>query len=82
NYISSNKTSSNFRFAAAVASFGMLLRNSEFRQQASYDQAWLLAKDALGNDEEGYRSEFLKLLKNAQSLAASNKKEEAVTIRE
>lgn len=72
-------TSANFRFAAAVASFGMLLRNSEFKQQASYDQAWQLAKDALQNDEEGYRSEFLKLVKNAQSLAG---KEGSVTIRE
>lgn len=76
-------TSSNFRFAAAVASFGLLLRNSEFKQQASFDQAWQLAKGALENDEEGYRSEFLKLLKNAQSLAVKEgKKEESVTIRE
>jgi Ca-activated chloride channel homolog len=72
-------TSANFRFAAAVASFGMLLRNSEFKHQASYDQAWQLAKDALQNDEEGYRSEFLKLLKNAQSLAG---KEGSVTVRD
>ena len=67
-------TSSNFRFAAAVAEFGMLLRNSEFKQSASYNNAWQLAKNALGNDEEGYRSEFLKLLKNAQSLAKNAKK--------
>jgi len=67
-------TSTNFRFAAAVAEFGMLLRDSEFKQAASYNKAWLLAKDALGNDQEGYRSEFLKLLKNAQSLAKNAKK--------
>lgn len=78
-----SNTSSNFRFAAAVASFGLVLRNSEFRQQASYDQAWQLAKGALENDEEGYRSEFLKLLKNAQSLAVKEvKKDGAVSIRE
>ena len=42
-----------------------------------------MAKGALENDEEGYRSEFLKLLKNAQSLAVKEgKKEESVTIRE
>jgi Ca-activated chloride channel homolog len=75
-------TSPNFRFAAAVASFGMLLRNSEFKQHASFDQAWQLAKGALENDEEGYRSEFLKLLKNAQSLAVKEvKKEESVGAR-
>jgi Ca-activated chloride channel family protein len=61
-------TSENFRFAAAVAQFGMLLRKSEFRQQSSYQNTWALAKDALGKDEEGYRSEFLKMIKNAQSL--------------
>ena len=78
-----SNTSANFRFAAAVASFGMLLRNSEFREQSSYEQAWQLAKNALGNDEEGYRSEFLKLVKNAQSLAVKGvKKGETITSRE
>jgi Ca-activated chloride channel family protein len=66
--------SANFRFAAAVAEFGMLLRNSEFKQSSSYNNAWQMAKDALGKDEEGYRSEFLKLLKNAQSIAKNLKK--------
>lgn len=76
-------TSANFRFAAAVASFGMLLRKSEFKQQCSYDKAWMLAKDALENDSEGYRSEFLKLIKNAQSIALKEgKKEEPVSSRE
>jgi Ca-activated chloride channel family protein len=62
------KASENFRFAAAVAEFGMLLRNSEFKQSSTYDSAWGLAKNALGKDEEGYRSEFLRLVKAAQSL--------------
>ncbi|MEP6748108.1 MAG: von Willebrand factor type A domain-containing protein [Bacteroidota bacterium] len=66
--------SSNFRFAAAVGEFGMLLRNSEFKQSSSYNNAWQMAKDALGKDEEGYRSEFLKLVKNAQFIAKQNKK--------
>jgi len=66
--------SANFRFAAAVAEFGMLLRNSEFKQSSSYNNAWLMAKEALGKDEEGYRSEFLILLKNAQSIAKNTKK--------
>ena len=67
-------TSTNFRFAAAVAEFGMLLRNSEFKQSSSYNNAWQMAKNALGKDEEGYRSEFLKLLKNAQSIAKNARK--------
>jgi Ca-activated chloride channel homolog len=60
--------SDNFRFAAAVAEFGMVLRNSAFKQQGSYDNAWKLAKGALGNDEEGYRAEFLRLIRNAQDI--------------
>jgi Ca-activated chloride channel family protein len=80
NHVLLSNTSANFRFAAAVASFGMLLRNSEFKQRASYDQAWQLAKGALDNDEEGYRSEFLKLVKNAQTIAlVTDKKAETVT---
>ena len=68
--------SSNFRFAAAVAAFGMLLRDSEFKQSASYSKAWELAKGALGKDEEGYRTEFLQLLKNAQSIAKKQPKKQ------
>jgi Ca-activated chloride channel homolog len=61
--------SENFRFAASVAQFGMLLTNSSFKQSASYGNVWKLAKSALGNDKEGYRSEFLNLVRVAQSLA-------------
>ncbi|HEY4965803.1 MAG TPA: von Willebrand factor type A domain-containing protein [Puia sp.] len=64
-----SETSNNFQFVSAVAEFGMLLRNSAFKQQASYDQAYILAKSALGDDKEGYRKEFLKLLGEAEKLA-------------
>jgi Ca-activated chloride channel family protein len=63
------KTSDNFRFAASVAQFGMLLRNSEFKSNASYSDVLNLAKKARGNDEEGYRSEFIRLVESAQLLA-------------
>lgn len=63
-----DKASENFRFATAVAEFGMVLRNSESKQSSSYDHAWKLAKNALGKDDEGYRSELLQLIKTAQSL--------------
>ena len=69
--ISLNKTSDNFRFAASVAQFGLLLRNSEFKQSSSYDAAWKIAKSALGEDKEGYRSGFLKLIRTAQGLAGN-----------
>jgi Ca-activated chloride channel homolog len=62
-------TSDNFRFSAAVASFGMLLRNSEYKQQASFSQVVSLAKSAKGNDPEGYRGEFIRLVQSASFMA-------------
>lgn len=61
-------SSSDFRFAAAVASFGMLLRNSEFKGNASLERVIELAKTAKGNDEDGYRSEFIRLVKSVNDL--------------
>ncbi len=63
------KTSDNFRFAASVAQFGMLLRNSEFKSTSSFDNVLTLARKAKGNDEEGYRSEFVRLVESAEMLA-------------
>jgi Ca-activated chloride channel family protein len=63
-------TSDNFRFSAAVASFGMLLRNSEFKQHASFQQVIQLAKGAKGADVNGYRQEFISLVQAAGSLVA------------
>lgn len=67
--ISIAKTSDNFRFAAAVAQFGMLLRNSEYKSAASFDNVLVLARKAKGTDEEGYRAEFVKMVESAQMLA-------------
>ncbi|MCH5684834.1 DUF3520 domain-containing protein [Niabella sp. W65] len=61
--------SENFRLAAAVAEFGMLLRNSEYKSKASYEQALAIAKTAQGIDENGYRSEFTDLIKAAKNLS-------------
>ena len=63
------KSSNNFKFSAAVAEFGMLLRDSEFKGQASYEHALKLAKEGKGEDLEGYRSEFVQLVKKAALLA-------------
>lgn len=62
-------SSNNFRFAAAVAEFGMLLRQSDFKQKSSYAQVISLVEQSMGKDKEGYRSEFLKLVKSSQLLA-------------
>lgn len=62
-------TSDNFRFSAAVAEFGMLLRKSEFMKNSSYQQVVSLAKSAKGNDTNGYRNEFIKLVESTTSIA-------------
>jgi Ca-activated chloride channel homolog len=62
------ETSENMRFAMAVAEFGLLLRESNFKGTANYDQILDLAKNAKGKDDEGYRAEFLKLVKIAKML--------------
>ena len=66
-----NNTSGDFKFAAAVAEFGMLLRDSQFKQKSNYDQAISLARQGKGEDNEGYRSEFIKLAESAKLLAKS-----------
>jgi Ca-activated chloride channel family protein len=60
------KASSDFRFASAVAAFGMVLRDSPERGAASYDMAEELARGALGRDGGGYRREFLEMITNAR----------------
>lgn len=62
------QTSENFRFAISVAEFGMLLRNSEFRGSASFDHVFKTAKAAKGTDAEGYRKEFISLVRKASAL--------------
>jgi len=62
-------TSDNFRFSAAVAEFGLLLRGSEYKQQSSYSQVVSMAKGARGIDDNGYRAEFIRLVQSATSLA-------------
>jgi Ca-activated chloride channel homolog len=66
--LSINQASENLRFAAAVAEFGMLLRNSAYKGEGSYQLVEQLASNATTNDAEGYRKEFLELVKKAQAL--------------
>ncbi|GAA4901898.1 VWA domain-containing protein [Mucilaginibacter defluvii] len=63
------KTSIDMKFASAVAEFGMLLRDSPYKQQASYAHAIKTARAGKGNDDEGYRAEFIKLAESARLLA-------------
>jgi Ca-activated chloride channel family protein len=63
------KSSENFRFSAAVAEFGLLLRDSEFKANASFDETLKLANAAIGKDTEGYRKEFIKLVESCGLMA-------------
>ena len=60
--------SNNLPFSAAVASFGMILRDSEYKGESSYELVKRLASRAKGEDKLGYRAEFLKLVEQAEAL--------------
>jgi Ca-activated chloride channel family protein len=62
------KTSENFRFSAAVAELGLLLRKSEFKAEANFPQVISLAKAAKGKDEENYRAEFIQIAEACEVL--------------
>lgn len=63
-----NNTSNDFRFAASVAGYGMLLTGSELSGKIDYQQVLTLAKGAKGADVEGYRAEFIRLVEMTQLL--------------
>jgi Ca-activated chloride channel family protein len=62
------KLSPNLMFSSAVAGFGMLLRDSQFKGSATYDTIMDMAKESKGADENGYRAEFLRLVEASQLL--------------
>ncbi len=62
--------SNDLRFAASVAGFGMLLRNSKYKGNMTYDYAQDIGKNARGNDEYGFKAEMVRLIKTAKSLSS------------
>ncbi|MBE6377609.1 MAG: DUF3520 domain-containing protein [Lentisphaerae bacterium] len=60
------ETKDNIRWAAAVAEFSMLLRNSEYKGNADYTLLLNRARKLIGNDSDGKRAEFLTLVKMAE----------------
>ncbi|WP_342763375.1 vWA domain-containing protein [Bacteroides finegoldii] len=68
-----DSVSSDFRFASAVAMFGQLLRDSDFKGTADYDKVIKLAKQGGNNDERGYRREFIRLVEAAKGLEKTSK---------
>ena len=63
------RASEDFQFAAAVASFGMLLRGSEHKGDATFDAVLEIASSAKGHDTHGYRAEFLEIVRRAKALS-------------
>ena len=62
--------SEDMRFASAVAEFALLLWDSEHKGQASWEQVLSLARGARGEDEQGYRGEFVGMVETARTLSA------------
>ncbi len=68
NPLSLASASEDFRFAAAVAELGLLLLDSPYKGEASFENVVKLAVDAKGDDHDGYRAEFVNLVRTAQNL--------------
>jgi Ca-activated chloride channel family protein len=61
--------SANLRFASAVAGFGLILRDSRYKGNASYGKITQLAQDSLGSDLKNYRSDFLDMVMKANIIS-------------
>jgi Ca-activated chloride channel family protein len=62
------ETSDNFRFSAAVAEYGLLLKDSAYKGNANWSQVINLARNAQGEDNDGYRKEFITLAELARDM--------------
>ena len=63
-----SEASQDFKFAAAVAAFGMALRDSPYKGNANLERALEWAKEGKGADVHGYRQEFIRLVHKAIAL--------------
>lgn len=58
-----------FQFATAVAGFGLLLRDSQFKGELNWEDVRRLALQGKGSDPQGYRGEFIQLIDKARGIA-------------
>ena len=65
--------SEDFRFAAAVAEYALLLENSKFKGTASFSNVLERARAAKGADDEGWRAEFIRLVEAAELYSDRNR---------
>ncbi len=68
-----DKMPGDFKFAASVAGFGMLLHGSKHAGDLDYAEVERLAKPGLGRDKDGYRAEFLTLVGQARRASSGNR---------
>lgn len=67
-YVNLSKASDNFKLSASVAAFGMLLRDSKFIENYTYDDVLNLAKESYKKNDE-YQKELLVLIEKAKKLS-------------
>ena len=68
-----NDASEDFRFTASVAAYGMLLRRSEHAGNATAEMIEEIAADSMGDDSQGYRAEFIDLVRKAKTLLKTSR---------
>ncbi len=66
------EASADFQFAAAVAAFGMVLRNSQYQGEATLAAVEEYALSGVGDDPGGYRTEFVDLVRRARQMAGQD----------
>jgi Ca-activated chloride channel family protein len=67
------RASEDFRFSAAAAGFGMLMRGSEHKGDLDYGRILAMAREAKGADAQGHRAEFIRLVETAKHLSAAQR---------
>jgi Ca-activated chloride channel family protein len=67
-----NKTSDNFRFSAAIVELSNILRDSAFKSNSNINNVLKMAKSAKGQDENGYRAEFIDLCERVKLMLEVN----------
>jgi Ca-activated chloride channel family protein len=68
--LSSSMHTDNFNWSAAIAAFGMILRESEYKGTSTVELVRRLASKSIGSDSNGYRAEFLGLIDQMDVVAS------------
>jgi Ca-activated chloride channel family protein len=63
------KETPDFHFAASVACFGMLLRDSPYKGTATYTSVITMAQNAIGQDKYNYRGSFVEMAQRAKAIS-------------